>query len=797
MKILKRVLIGLFLLLAIVAASIFIYLQTLKPTLSGEITFEGLGSKTEVLFDQYGVPHIYAENEEDAYAALGYVHAQDRLFQMEMLRRAAGGRLAEVLGPELLEVDKLFRTLGLNEFARKNAAEFLNADTAAYQRAVKAYFKGINKFVESGFTPLEFTLTGIPKTPFSPEDAYLAIGFMSLTFANGLQADPVLQKIHEQLGPQYLADLAIDVTSGEMRIPIYSDSIRTATDKLITALQTVNQKIPLRPLLGSNGWVVSGAKSASGFPILANDTHIAFSQPAAWYEAHLEYPGHSFYGHFLAGFPLGVLGNNRFCGWGVTMFENDDVDYFRETLNPDNAEEVKFRDSWEKLKTRREVIKVKGESDVILDVKISRHGPIINGIVDHVDAGSPVAICWQLLEGYNHDLQALYQLIHADKFADARAAASKFDAPGLNLMYGDIEGNIAWFAVAKLPIRPAHVQSKLFLDGSSGNDEYQGYYTFDTNPHAVNPPWGYVYSANNQPDTINGVLHAGYYYPATRSGRVDELLRSKEKFSFEDMKTINLDNKSELHARQGRRLAELLEGTTAGNADVTLLVGILKEWKGEHTRESQGPSVYYNMLAQLLHLAMEDELGPGPLKVLLETPIVKNSMASWLNNPASPWWDNITTKDKKESLEEILVTAATNTVANLRRTCGEPGSWNWGKIHSLTHQHPLAKVKPLDKVFNVGPFAVDGGSEVINNLDFPFSTTGVFEVNVGPALRKITDFAKIDDGQTVSPTGQSGNIMSPHYEDQAEMFVTGQFRNMQMKRDQIVNGASGKLTLIP
>lgn len=795
MKILKRILIGLFLLLAIVFTSVFIYLQTLKPTLSGEITFAGLGSETEVLFDNYGVPHIYAQNEEDAYAALGFVHAQDRLFQMEMLRRAASGRLAEVLGPDLVEVDKLFRTLGLNEFAHKNAAAFLNADTAAYQRAVKAYFKGVNKFVESGFTPLEFTLTGIPKTQFKPEDAYLAIGFMSLTFANGFQADPVLQKIYDQLGPKYLADLAINVTPGEVRIPTYSDSIRT-TDKLISALRTVNEKMPMRAFLGSNGWVVSGSKSASGLPILANDTHIAFSQPAAWYEAHLEYPGHSFYGHFLAGFPLGILGNNRFCGWGLTMFENDDVDYFRETPNPDNAEEVKFRDGWEKLKTRKEVIKVKGQADVILEVKSSRHGPLINGIVDQVDAGSPVAICWQLLEGYNHDLQAIYQLSHADNFDDVRAAASMIEAPGLNLMYGDIKGNIAWFAVAKLPIRPAHVQSKLFLDGSSGTDEYLGYYSFDKNPQAVNPPWGYVYSANNQPDTIQGVLHAGYYYPATRSGRVDELLRSKDKFDFEDMKTINLDNKSDIHAKLGRRLAGLLQGK-AGNADVALVIGILNEWQGEHTREARGPSVYYNMLSQLLHLAMEDELGAEPLKVLLETPIMKNSMASWLNNSASPWWDDVNTKDKNESLEDILVTAATNTVANLRRTCGEPDSWSWGKIHSLTHQHPLAKVKPLDRVFNVGPFSVDGGSEVVNNLDFPFATTGVFEVTVGPALRKITDFASIDGGQTVSPTGQSGNVMSPHYDDQAEMFVTGKFRSMLMKRDQIVNVASGKLLLIP
>lgn len=797
MKVFKRVFGGLILLILVAAISVFVYLHTLRPTLSGQLTVNGLSEKTEIIFDEFGVPHIYAANEEDAYAALGYVHAQDRLFQMEMLKRAASGRLSEVLGPDLLEVDKLFRTLGLNEFARKNAAAFLNSDTANYQRAVHAYFKGVNAFVEKGPTPIEFTLTGIPKTQFSVEDAYLTIGFISLTFANGLQADPVLQRIAEELGPDYLRDLAINVTPEEVRIPSYPGPGKPVTGSLISALHSIREKLPIQPFLGSNGWVVSSKKSTSGFPILANDTHIGFSQPAVWYEAHLEYPGLSFYGHFLAGFPFGVLGNNRFCGWGLTMFENDDVDFFQEEYNPSNPEEVKFGTGWEKLVTRREVIKVKGEPDFILDVKSSRHGPIINGMLDHIEKGAPVAICWQLLEGYNEDVQGLYGLVNASNFSDVKNSVVRISSPGLNFMYGDTAGNIAWFAAARLPIRPPHVQSKLFLDGTSGKDEYQGYYPFDKNPQAINPPWGYVSTANNQPDSVSGVLHPGYYYPASRANRLNQLLQSRNQFSLEDMKMINMDDSSDVHVGQARLLAGLLQKSVSKDQDFRRVVEILNGWHGEHSLNSEGPSVFYNMLAQLEHLAMEDELGAEALSTLLGTPIVRNSLPALLNNPTSPWWDNVKTKEKKESLVDLLETAATNTVSNLRRVCGNSGPWNWGEIHTLTHEHALGKVKPLDKIFNVGPFHVAGGSEVLNNLDFAFSTSGEFKVTAGPALRKITDFGNIDGSQTVSPTGQSGNVMSPHYDDQAELFVNGKFRPMLMNREEIKQAATGTLILVP
>lgn len=798
MKIIKRISIAFLLLGLLIVVAAYLYLLTTKPTLDGSLQLPGLKAEVEVLYDEWGIPHIYAQHEEDAYYALGYVHAQDRLFQMEMLRRAASGRLAEVLGSELVDVDKFFRTLGINHFAKEHATKFLSGDTAAYQRAVHAYQNGVNHFVNTGKAPIEFSIMGIPKQEFTPEDIYLAVGFMSFGFAEGFHADPVLQKIKTEWGDEYLKDLAVQTPPDAVMIKNHAGEIKsTVTHQLISKINAAIEKIPVPLLQGSNGWVVSGEKSVSGFPILANDTHIGFGQPAVWYEAHLEYPGYSFYGHHLAGIPFGLLGNNRYCGFGLTMFENDDVDFFIETPNEDSTA-VKFQDGWEPLKTRTEVIQINGAEDIHFPVKSSRHGPLINGIVENVEAaGNPIALSWLLLLVENNAVQAAYQLNHASTFAEAREAVSKFSAPGLNVMYADTDGNIAWWAAAKLPVRPAHVQSKLFLNGASGNDEYQGYYDFSKNPQAVNPPWGFVYSANNQPDSVEGILYPGYYYPKSRAGRIYELLAAEKKFSTDDMKAIQLDVTSHQQAETAHIMAEALSAY-ADDADLGVIVRELKNWNGDHAKTLTAPSIYYNMLSQITYRSMQDEIGVTALKSLHATSVPKNSYHTFIANASSPWWDDVRTENKKESREDILVESARETIRLLKKICGnKPEQWTWSKLHTLTHPHAFKDVAPLNKFFNVGPFAVDGGNEVLNNLLFSLDTTGYFPVLGGPALRKVTDFANIEQGETVSPTGQSGNVMSAYYDDQAELYATGQYRKMMMNREEIMARKKHKLILKP
>lgn len=793
MKLLKRLLIALFVLIILTASGGYLFLLTTKPTYSGELRLTGLTAPVEVYYDDYGIPHIYAQNETDAYFALGYVHAQDRLFQMEMIRRAASGRLSEVLGKDLLKVDKLFRTLGIHEFARTHAQQFLSTDTAAFQKSALAYQRGINEFVRSGKTPLEFSIIGIPKTEFTPEDIYLAVGFMSFGFAEGLRVDPVLEKIKTELGAEYLKDLAVETPAHAVRIKNFDgQGTLPATDSLISFLSEALEKIPVPLWQGSNGWAVAGNRTASGQPILANDTHIGFAQPAVWYEAHLEYPGYRFYGHHIAGIPFGLLGQNHFAGWGLTMFENDDTDFFYEETNEDG--QVKYKGEWVDLTWRKEIIKVKDDVDFELTIPVTPHGNMISGIVDHTEELKPASLWWLLNHETNHSLQAAYQLNHSKNFADVEKAAALFSSPGLNLMYADAHGNIAWWAVAKLPIRPPHVVSKFFLDGASGTDEYQGYYDFSKNPHAVNPPWGYVYSANNQPDTVDGVLYPGYYYPRSRAGRIEELLQENKKWTVDDMKVLNLDVTSRMHADIAHQLATIL--AEINQPEFQELTVQLQGWNGQHETELTAPSIYYNLLSQTMRLAMADEISHKAFESLAATSLLKNSYEQFIGNENSPWWDDTQTEGK-ETRAQIVEQAARRTISLLTAIGGSnPADWKWGKVHTLTHKHAFDAVKPLRSFFNVGPFEVPGGSEVLNNLHFSLDTTGYFHVDGGPALRKITDFADLENGETVSPSGQSGNVMSTHYSDQAVMYATGQFRKMLMNREAI-QSRGRKLVLTP
>ncbi|MBL7862000.1 MAG: penicillin acylase family protein [Cyclobacteriaceae bacterium] len=793
MKIIKRILIGLLGLILVATLGLYFYLTSTKPVYSGELTLSGLNEPVEVYYDEYGIPHIYAQNETDAYFALGYVHAQDRLFQMEMIRRAASGRLSEVLGKDLLKVDKLFRTLGIHVFARAHAQKFLNADTSAFQKAALAYQHGINEFVRTGKTPLEFSIIGIPKTEFKPEDIYLAVGFMSFGFAEGLRVDPVLEKIRTELGAEYLKDLAVQTPVNAVLIKNFDGkgNIPT-TDSLISFLSTALEKIPVPLWQGSNGWAVAGSRTASGQPILANDTHIGFAQPAVWYEAHLEYPGYRFYGHHIAGIPFGLLGQNHFAGWGLTMFENDDTDFFYEETNEEG--QVKYKGEWVDLTWRKEIIKVKDDVDFELTIPATPHGNMISGILDHTEELKPASLWWLLNHETNYALQAAYQLNHSKNFTDVERAASLFSSPGLNLMYADAHGNIAWWAVAKLPVRPEHVVSKFFLDGSSGLDEYQGFYDFSKNPHAVNPPWGYVFSANNQPDTVEGVLYPGYYYPRSRAGRIEELLQEEKKWTREDMKVINLDVTSHMHAEIAHQLASILN--EINKPEFKEVTSQLETWQGQHETDLTAPAIYYNLLSQTMRLAMADEISHPAFESLAATSLLKNSYEQFIGNERSPWWDDKKT-EAKETRAQIVEKAATTTIQLLISICGtNPEDWKWGKVHTLTHKHAFDAVKPLRSIFNVGPFKVPGGSEVINNLHFSLDTTGYFHVDGGPALRKITDFADLENGETVSPSGQSGNVMSAHYNDQAEMFATGKSRKMLMNREAIQSGGR-KLVLTP
>ena len=501
MKKIKKVLLVLAGLVLLIAIGLFLFAQTLKPDYSGQKILPGLSNETTVFFDQYGIPHIYAENEADAFRALGYVHAQDRLWQMELIRRVAKGRLSEVFGSDLLETDKFFLSLGIDEHTAQTVAELDMESNMA--KLSQAYLDGINSFVDNGPKPIEFYLTGLEKEHFTLEDIYNTVGYMAFTFAQAHKTDPLLTNIRNQLGEEYMDDLAIYSDTSTVWIKNFREPGVDSISSTVTAsVYRALEKLPIPQFEGSNSWVIAPEKTKNGKVILANDPHIGFAQPSVWYEAHLSTPTYEKYGYHLAGVPFPLLAHDRNLAYGLTMFQNDDLNFYGEQTNPSDSTKYKSEEGWLDYEHVTKEINIKDAEPVSFTYKKTRHGPVLNGIAKQISGDSPIAVDWMYTKIKNEVMHALYGISHATDINGFEEALPKIHAPGLNVMYGDAKGNVAWWATAKLFQMPDSVSTKFVLNGASGEEEPIRYLDFSENPSAINPPWHYVYSANNQPDSI-------------------------------------------------------------------------------------------------------------------------------------------------------------------------------------------------------------------------------------------------------------------------------------------------------
>jgi len=790
MKTFKRILFILFTLLVIIGSVVYFWLRSTAPDYSGKVHLPGLNKEVDVIYDTYGVPHIYAQNAKDAYYAMGYVHAQDRLFQMVMIRRVVEGRLAEILGKNLVKTDKYMRTLSINKMAAASAERFLKVADKPIQTQVQAYLDGINSFIKKGSLPIEFTLMNFKPGKFTVKDVFATIGYMSLGFTSALTDDPLMSRILQKNGDAYLKDLELDSLSNAGR---FSNTKTPLLVGFLHKLRSLQDIVPMPIWEGSNNWVVSKEHSKSGKVILANDTHIKYSQPAVWYEAYIEYPGFNLYGYYLAGVPFALVGHNDRYAWGLTIFPFDNMDLYAEQQNPKQPLQVWDVDHWQKMVTDHQIIKVKGAEDIPFDIHYTKHGPILNdvyeGITENKDV--PVSLWWAPLHFKTTSLEALYLMSNANGMKSFEKAMSLIDIVGLNVAYGDIDDNIALWATGKIPILPKHVNPHLILDGASGKDEHLGFYPFDKNPHWINPPGGIINTSNNMPPPVDGVEYAGYYSPGYRSTRVRELLMSKPKWDLEGMKSIQLDT----HSDRDLRLVHLLLNNIKQVGGEHKTIEALNNWDGNYDTASTGAVIYTQWLYFVLRDAMLDETGQQDFNKLIGTYVLKGSIERLLDNKNSIWWDNIHTK-VKENRADIFQRSFNETAVALKKQFGSDLSlWKWGRVHQLLDIHPIGRKKPFDKFFNVGPFPIQGSNEVVDKEAFAYNEKGIYPVISGPALRFLIDFADPDHALSIIPTGQSGNVMSPHYADQAKMFVQGKYRTQIMLKKELVHGK--ELRLLP
>lgn len=777
-----------------------------QPVRSGEMRLQQLKAPVSVAYDERGVPHIRAENEADMYRALGYVHAQDRLFQMEMVRRLAKGELAEILGPKLLETDKLFRTLGI-----RNRAEEMNAKLDPASKigvALMAYLDGINQFQATHPAPLEFDILKIPKRPFTPQDSFAVSGYLAYSFAAAFRTDPPLTYIRDQLGPDYLRvfDLewhgegVLNQTAAAQPAQRPALALKTKDWEGLSQLAQLSQNAldaaGVPAFEGSNAWAISGKRTASGKPMLAGDPHIAYSAPAVWYEAHLTAPGFDLYGHYQALNPVALLGHNSQFGWSLTMFENDDVDLVAEKPNPANPNQVWVHDQWVDLQTRTETIKVKGAADVQLNLRRSPHGPIITDAFKDNFGTTPIAMWWAFLETENPVLEAFYELNRADTRDKARAAAQKIHSPGLNIVWANAGGDIGWWAAARLPIRPPGVNPTFILDGSTAEADKLGFFNFNFNPQEENPLRGYIVSANHQPQPASGVPVPGYYCLADRAQRLDSAFRDPgRKWDIAASQALQLDGGNGYGPRILKDLMPILKGVTTDPYEKAFLEP-LELWDGDYNRPSMAALLFTQLMYELARATMADEMGEVQFKNLIKTFALDIALPRLVVDAKSPWWDNTDTKPVENRFETVRV-AWVATLRHLESVYGKDLlKWNWGNAHTLSHGHPLGMQKPLDLIFNVGPFNVAGGRETPNNLNINMGPAP-WPVKSGPSTRRVIDFARPDKAVGINPVGQSGVLFDAHYSDQAAMFSEGIYVPQHLSAADVKANTKSTLTLRP
>lgn len=792
----KRSLTVLAIVVAAVAAGGFWYVHSKQPVRQGEMTLNHLQAPVNVRYDERGVPHIKAGNETDMYRALGYVQAQDRLFQMEIMRRLARGELAEVLGPKALNTDKLFRSLRIRERGDAYVAA-QDKQTPAW-KALDAYLDGINQFQDSHPSPIEFDLLGIKKRPFTAGDTMSVAGYMAYSFAAAFRTEPLLTFVRDKLGADYLKafDLGWQPQGAFGSPPALANADWKGLSALASLSQQALEDAGVPQFEGSNAWVISGSRTKSGKPILAGDPHIRFSVPSVWYEAQVSAPGFELYGHHQALIPFPLLGHNRDFGWSLTMFQNDDIDLIAEKTNPANPNQVWYHGGWVDMTHTTQHILVKGEPAVTLDLRQSPHGPIVNDALGPITEAAPIAMWWSFLESENPILQGFYEANRADTLDKMRSAAQKIQSPGLNVVWANAKGDIAWWASAQLPIRPEGVNPGFILDGSTPQADKNGFYPFSANPQEENPARGYIVSANAQPVSPTGMEIPGYYNIPNRGRQLfKQLSDSTVKWDLDSNKKLQLGTKTDYVASVLTPLIPVLRSAVT-DPEERALVERMAGWNGEYTLDSVGATLFNEFLFDLADSAMHDELGDGFFNSLLASRVVDAALPRLVADADSPWWDNRNTP-AKETRDDTVKLAWHITVSHLKTLYGNNADdWRWGTAHTLTHDHPLGMQKPLDRLLNVGPFPAPGTHEVPNNLSARISQAP-WPVTYGPSTRRLIDFADPSHALGINPVGQSGVLFDEHYADQAKTYVEGGYVPEHFDEADVAGNTKQTLNLVP
>lgn len=758
------------------------------PQTSGTLEIEGLLDDVEIIRDRWGVPHVYAETAHDLFLAQGFVHAQDRFWQMDFQRRLVAGRLSEVLGPTTLEIDRWMRVLGL----RRQVEEDLQTGSDEARRVLEAYAKGVNRFLETTpALPVEFTLLHYQPEPWTPADSLRWAKMMAFGLSENWTTEIIRARIIDRLGPElasrldgaYLADNPVIVPDVE-----YAGLGESALKRRAPADAFAGD------LGASNSWVVSGKRSATGKPLLASDPHLLMRIPGIWYENHLVGGGYNVTGASLPGVPAVIIGHNEHIAWGLTAGLADVQDLYIERFHADDPHLYQVNGEWQPAQVLREEIRVRGRRrPVIEEVVVTRHGPIITGLAPQETR--PLALRWSGYEPDTGSTDCFLRLNRATNWEDVLRALKDHSVPVLNITFADTDGNIGYQFAGKIPIR-RRGDGLVPVPGWTDEYEWEGFLPLEELPRSFNPESGYIVTANNKPagDDYPRNLGCGWR-PGFRARRIAGLIEARPRHDRASFEGIQVDLLSIPMQRLARRVARLkLDDPQLRSAQANLAY-----WDGVMDKDAVGATLAYTTMVHFRRALFAEELGPVAEYYLGRgfQPLLQPISGTAAQNVEVA----LATLDRPEEtgvterpLNELLASSFEAAVAQLKQELGpNMSTWRWGAVNRLHLVHPLGIVRPLGRLLNRGPYPAGGD---------PF-TVWPNAIRIQPyyddfhsaSYRMIVDLADLDASVSLCPVGQSGHPGSPHYADQLADWQAGRYHAMLWHREAVTAAAAGILSL--
>lgn len=764
-------------------------LKSKIPEYNGEQVVSGLINDVHVYRDSFAVPYIIAEDELDAAFALGYVHAQERLFQMDMTRRAGEGRLSEVLGSKTIPYDKMFRTLGLYKIVCR---DYEKLDTLS-KKYLDAYSKGVNAYIKDadGNLTFEFDILGYDPYPWKPEHSLVLAKLLAWELNISWWTDIAFSHLVQKLGAEKVAEIIPDF---DENAPTIIPSKLKKLAKVPLGLYQVDKEYRefagfVGTHIGSNNWVVNGKKSESGSVLIANDPHLAFQAPGKFMFVVIRSNGWNAEGFTAPGLPAFIIGKNQNIAWVLTNVMADDSDFYLEKLDSTKTHYL-LNDEWKELDIASDTIVVKDSANVIFDIVKTHRGPIISGIHPYdvlyknkYQDEATLSMRWTAL-GFTDEVFTLLSVNKAKDWNDFTAALKHFVAPGQNFVYGDNQGNIGYVCAVKLPIRSDNSPSMVY-DGTTTKYDWKGFVPYSKMPKLFNPSQNYIASANNK--TIKDFPYhiSNLWEPASRIKRITELLTSKETHSIEDFKKYQMDFYSFYAKDITKHVVEAFGEDEIDDQNLKLAVDLLSKWDFVMDKQSQTPTIYAVFFQKLMENIFLDEMGKELFnEYIFVANVPYRKIQEMLKNENSSWWDNIKT-EKVETKNEIIKQSLIDAVKELEGKFGKNvANWQWRNLHSVTFAHPFSGASPLlGKVLDIGPFPISGDGTTIFNTEYSF--TKPYKTKLGPALRFLYDFAKPDEVNFILTTGEAGYFMSDHYDDMTEMWLKGKYIKVNINTSDI------------